>query len=324
MDGAQQTYTARHGVVLAAGDYANSGKLIARFKGEQFAEIEGINPRSEGDGHILAESVGAKLVNMDVTYGPEIRFVPPKAKTFQQLLPTHGPLARLMGIVVPHMPQFVMSAMIRRLLVTWQHPENAILDDGAILLNQHGKRFCDETLTPGREIAIAKQPGKICYILLDGRLMERYSQWPHFISTAPKIGYAYAKDYLKLRPDVAVSAGSLEEVAVKRGLPTNTTVQTVNNSNQEKNDSGRPGLTKSPWLLLGPAKAYFTTTEGGTAINKQFKVLDSDHNPIPGLYAVGQNGLGGQILWGHGLHICWAITSGRMVGTVFAQTELKT
>ena len=25
-------------------------------------------------------------------------------------------------------------------------------------------------------------------------------------------------------------------------------------------------------------------------------------------------GLGGQVLWGHGLHIAWALTSGRLVG----------
>ena len=45
--------------------------------------------------------------------------------------------------------------MIRRLLVTWQHPEDALLDDGAILVNARGERFCDETLWPQREIAIA-------------------------------------------------------------------------------------------------------------------------------------------------------------------------
>jgi fumarate reductase flavoprotein subunit len=67
-------------------------------------------------------------------------------------------------------------------------------------------------------------------------------------------------------------------------------------------------------VLLGPVKAYFTTTEGGAAIDEEFRVLDAEGRPIPHLYAVGQNGLGGQILWGHGLHIAWAITSGRLVG----------
>jgi len=71
-------------------------------------------------------------------------------------------------------------------------------------------------------------------------------------------------------------------------------------------------------VLLGPCRAYFTTTEGGAAIDQSLRVLDAAGAPIPGLYAVGQNGLGGQILWGHGLHIGWALTSGRLVGKTLA------
>jgi fumarate reductase flavoprotein subunit len=66
--------------------------------------------------------------------------------------------------------------------------------------------------------------------------------------------------------------------------------------------------------LLGPAKAWFTTTEGGAKVNHKLQVLDRQGLPIPGLYAVGQVGLSGQILWGHGLHIAWALTSGRILG----------
>jgi succinate dehydrogenase/fumarate reductase flavoprotein subunit len=307
--GERRVFSADLGVVLAAGDYANSPALISRFKGEQFAHIEGISERATGDGHLLAEKAGAQLVNMDVTYGPELRFVPPATKTFQQLLPTRGPFAKLMGLVVPLMPQFLMSMMIKRLLVTWQHPEDALFDEGAILVNQNGERFCQEKESPQREIEIAKQPGKIGYILLDQSLVEKFSAWPNFISTAPKIGYAYVDDYIKLRPDVAVRGVSLAEIAEKRGIPLNHL--------QKAAEEG--GLTKSPWVLLGPAKAYFTTTEGGVVINKKFQALDAEDNPIPGLYAVGQNGLSGQILWGHGLHIAWAMTSGRLVGKQLAE-----
>ena len=63
-------------------------------------------------------------------------------------------------------------------------------NDGAILINNQGLRFCDERQTPQREIAIAAQAGKIAYILLDEKLIARYSQWPHFISTAPEIATA--------------------------------------------------------------------------------------------------------------------------------------
>ncbi|MCO6453662.1 MAG: FAD-dependent oxidoreductase [Caldilineales bacterium] len=313
MDGARTTFLAGSGVVLAAGDYTNSPDLIGQYRGQEFTPIEGINPYSTGDGHVLAQQAGAQLVNMHVTYGPEIRFIAPPGKTFQQLLPVNAPFVKLMGRLLPLVPQFLMNIMVRRLLVTWQHPENSLYEDGAILVNQGGERFCDETDSPAREIAIARQPGKIAYILLDERLSERYSQWPHFISTAPKIAYAYVRDYLRLRPDVAVQGG-LSEVAGRREIPAAALAETVAAINRERQAAGGSPLVGERWALLGPAKAYFTTTEGGAAINHDFQALTPADDPIPGLYAVGQNGLGGQVLWGHGLHIAWAMTSGRMVG----------
>ncbi|MFC1526553.1 FAD-dependent oxidoreductase [Candidatus Latescibacterota bacterium] len=312
--GGRREFGADRGVVLAAGDYTNSPELISRFKGEEYREIEGINPDSKGDGHVLAERAGAKLVNMSVTYGPEIRFVSPAGRTFQQLLPSRGPIATLMGKVMPLVPKFIMSAMVRRLLVTWQHPENGLFDEGAVLVNKLGERFCDETVSPEREIAIARQPDKICYIVLDQQLVEQYSEWPHFVSTAPRIAYAYVQDYLKLRPDVAVSGPSLTAVATARQLPDGVLEKAVVDHNDGCAASGRRALSGRRWVLLGPAKAYFTTTEGGAAIDHQFQVHNEENEAIPGLFAVGQNGLGGQILWGHGLHIAWAMTSGRMVG----------
>lgn len=267
---------------------------------------------------------------MDLTYGPEIRFIPPRQKNFMQILPTKGPLARTMGRLMPLVPQVVVSAVIKRLLVTWQHPEDAILDNGAILVNSRGERFCDETRWPDREIAIASQPGGICYLLLDERLIERYSAWPHYISTAPEIAYAYVEDYLRLRPEIAVSGDTLESVARRRNLPPLALRQTVENFKHfangeapdpfDRGNSARP-LDGKHWVLLGPAKAYFTTTAGGVAINQRLQVLDNSDEPIPGLHAVGLVGTGGQVLWGHGLNIAWALTSGRLVGKFIANGE---
>ncbi|MFT4586305.1 MAG: succinate dehydrogenase/fumarate reductase flavoprotein subunit [Limisphaerales bacterium] len=319
------SFRAKRGVVLAAGDYANAPEIIARMKGEQFARIEGINPNAGGDGHLLAQAAGAQLLNMDVTYGPELRFIPPPGKTFHQLLPASGPIAKLMGKAMAFTPKFIIHALIKRLLVTWQHPENALFDNGAILINQHGQRFCDEKVWPDREIALAHQPDKQAYILLDQRLAELYSKWPNFISTAPKIAYAYVKDYLKLRPDIAISASTIDVAAESRGLSSEAIYETVKNFNRgvrrlAGDPFGRTGdaheLKGNRWALLGPARAWFTTTEGGAAIDERLQALDEHGLHIPGLYAVGQNGLGGQILWGHGLHIAWALTSGRLVGKV--------
>src|SRR6185369_9109414 len=108
---------------------------------------------------------------------------------------------------------------------------------------------------------------------------------------------------LRLRPDVAIEARSLDELARRRELPAESLRSTVADYNHATISQGKPGLADGKWVLLGPAKAYFTTTEGGAAIDQSFQVLDDQGRPIKGLYAVGQNGLGGQILWGHGLHI---------------------
>jgi fumarate reductase flavoprotein subunit len=323
VEGSRVTLRASRGVILATGDYANSPEVIAEYKGPQFAHIEGIDATATGDGHRLARQAGARLLNMHVTYGPEIRFVPPPHRDVTQILPTKGLPARLMGRLMPWVPKFVVHAMIKRLLVTWQHPENSLFDHGAILVNARGERFCNERVGPDREVAIARQPDKICYIVLDERLIELYSAWPHFISTAPKIAYAYVADYLRLRPDVAAADPALAGVARRRGLPEKalqTTVEAFNGyaAGSQPDPWGRAGdrrpLEGICWVLLGPAKAYFTTTEGGAAIDEANRVLDESGRPIAGLYAVGQVGLGGMILWGHGLHIAWALTSGRLAG----------
>lgn len=323
VDGRLAEFSATRGVILAAGDYANNSQLIAKHKGDEFCEIEGINPFATGDGHALAEDAGAKMINMEITYGPELRFVPSSRKPFQQWLPSSGVAARLMGAVARRLPRWVMKKMIKRLLVTWQHPENALFDDGAILINHEGQRFVNEKAWPDREIGIANQPEKEAFILLDRRLVERFSKWPHFISTAPDIAYAYVRDYKKLRPDVTVTGNGLDDLARQRGLDHEKLAGTVRDFNEyvagKKTDSfGRTGdeysLDEGPLVLLGPVKAYFTTTEGGASVNERLQVLDMTGAPVPGLFAVGQNGLGGMILWGHGLHIAWAMTSGRLAG----------
>ncbi len=270
INGRTVTFRARRGVVLASGDYSNAPEIISRYKGPQFSGIEGINPYCSGDGHLMAERVGARLLNMEVTYGPEIRFVPPPRKPFSQLLPASGLMARLMGSFLPLVPRPFINAMIKRLLVTWQHPEDRLFEDGAILINNRSERFCNEKASPEREIRISEQPGKICYILLDKRLSQKYSTWPHFISTAPEIAYAYVKDYRRIRPDITTVRESLKGLAETRGLPVEPLQRTVENYNMYVTDrkgdhfgrtsDGKP-LVDGHWCLLGPAKAYFTTTE---------------------------------------------------------------
>ena len=327
VDGERRTWRARRGVVLAAGDYASSRELIAQHKGERFGAVDGINPHAGGDGHRLAAACGAQLVNMDVTYGPELRFVAPREASVKPPRWTSRRFAqvgrRVVAAIAQRLPRAWWRPFVKRLIVTWQHPEDALFEDGAILLNAHGERFVDEKASPERELAVAAQAGKQAWLLLDARLIARYSRWPHFISTAPEIAYAYVQDYERLRPDVTHRSADLAGIAARIGCEVRTLQRSLDSldsadspasaTGEQSQDSSRQ-LGFGPWLLLGPVRAYFTTTEGGVAVDRDLAVADCSGNPIPGLYAVGQNGLGGMILWGHGLHIAWALTSGRLVG----------
>src|SRR5204863_7795180 len=137
-----------------------------------------INPFAGGDGQRLVEAASGQLVNMDVTYGPELRFISPARAGFQSWLPASPWASRMLAAVARVLPAWALRAYIKRLLVTWQHPENALFDDGSILVNSSGQRFCNERQWPARELAVAQQSGKAGYLLLDARLIELYSKWP--------------------------------------------------------------------------------------------------------------------------------------------------
>jgi succinate dehydrogenase/fumarate reductase flavoprotein subunit len=65
---------------------------------------------------------------------------------------------------------------------------------------------------------------------------------------------------------------------------------------------------------MGPVRAYLLQTNGGLRVSTELEVLTKGGEPIPGLYAAGNAGQGGLLLLGHGHHLGWAFTSGRIAG----------
>ena len=76
-----------------------------------------------------------------------------------------------------------------------------------------------------------------------------------------------------------------------------------------------------PFHAMGPVRAMLTVTEGALSVDTECRVLDEGGSPIDGLYAAGGIGQGGMMLKGHGLHIGWALTSGRIAGETVARRE---
>jgi succinate dehydrogenase/fumarate reductase flavoprotein subunit len=313
--GATRRIDARGGVILAAGDFTNSPELKARFMGPQEAKVAAVNAGATGDGQRMAERCGAQIVNGDLALGPEIRFIAPAKENFVRRLPPWRSLAAVMQWSMKHVPNAILRPFLMKFLTTALAPALALFDDGALLVNARGERFCDEHDRPA--YSLPDQPGGVGYIVIDGRIAERYSRWPHFISTAPGVAYAYLADYRRNRPDVYREAATIEGLAALTGMDAATLRASL------KSVSGERALGVAPFIALGPVRAVFVHSEGGLRVNTEHRVLDAAGQPIAGLYAAGSTGQGGLLLKGHGHHLAWAFASGRRAGCLAADASKR-
>jgi len=296
-------FRALRAVVLGAGDFTNDPELKARYMGPRESKVEAVNETATGDGQKMALALGARVVNGDLALGPEIRFMAPARTTLLRRLPPWPFLAQAMAWSMALLPMALLRPFIMSFVTTALAPSPDLFRQGAILINRDGERFCDENDQPA--FALAEQPGKQGYILLGGEIAQRFSKWPHFVSTAPGVAYAYIPDYRRNRPDVFNQADELVQLAVKLHLSADALKRAV---------SDAPGFERPPFVALGPVRPVFVHNEGGLAVDTQHRVLGKDDKPIPGLYAAGSTGQGGLLLKGHGHHLAWAFVSGRRAG----------
>jgi succinate dehydrogenase/fumarate reductase flavoprotein subunit len=303
-------FRARGGVVLATGDFTSDPELKSQFMGPQEAKIDGVNVTATGDGQKLALPLGARIINGDLALGPELRFVPPQRRNILLSLPPWRALANLMAWSLEHMPSALLRPFVMSFVTTALAPSPNLFAEGAILVNRRGERFTDEGDKPA--YAVPDQPDKIAYILLDQRMAALFSAWPHFISTAPGVAYAYVDDYRRNRSDIFTQGATLDALAGKLSMPAAAIAETVRAHNAGVGN--RPQFGAGPYVALGPVRAVFVHAEGGLAVDQEHRVLGAGDKPIAGLYAAGSTGQGGLLLKGHGHHLAWAFASGRRAG----------
>lgn len=316
-----QNFVATRGVVLASGDYSSAGpELKSAFLPPGIAGIEGINPTSTGDGQRMGREIGSEVLNPDLAWGPELRFVPPARPSLVSRIPPVRFFARLINWAVEALPQRLLRPFLMSFVTTFLAPSHGLLREGGILVNARGERFCEETLKP--ETAVARQPDGVAWILLSGDTARQFDAWPHFVSTAPGVAYAYLSDYRRNRGDICHVGDNLAKAAAKAGLPAGALERTVADYNASDR-GGRPEIAGAPFCILGPLKAWIAFTEGGLRVAGEQQVTDGAGDLIPGLYAAGSAGQGGLILEGHGHHLGWAVVSGRIAGraAAFAATN---
>ncbi len=152
--------------------------------------------------------------------------------------------------------------------------------DGAILVNEEGKRFIDEVGT--RDVVSAAeiaQTGSHSYLVVDQAMVDASSVIQGYITA----GYT-------------VSGETYEELAEAMSVDAQAFAQTMEEWNQcvengEDPEFGRTSFAKpldsAPYYAIN-VTAGIHHTMGGVKINANTEVLDTDGNVIPGLFAAGE------------------------------------
>jgi fumarate reductase flavoprotein subunit len=298
--GGRRQLWARRSVILASGDFSANATMRKEHLPEAAHGAIPINNGALGLGHQLAAEVGAELLRMDQLFGPQLRFPPPPKAGVIERLPLWRWLCWLEGLVVRNLPPAALRPVVKSLLVSHMSPSNALFAEGAILIDSSGARFGGEQ-APADELS--RRPDRRGFIVLDESVAAKFEHEPNYISTAPGIAFAYFSDYARGRPDLLTRAPDAATLAAEIGVNAETLAQAVASS-----------TLRPPLVAMGPVFSMLTVTEGAVAVDTDLQVLRPDGSPIAGLRAVGGVGQGGMLLMGHGHHIGWAMTSGRLAG----------
>ena len=171
-----------------------------------------------------------------------------------------------------------------------------LVEQGAILVDQRGQRFADET---GEHLALATtvraRPGRVAYLLFDERIA----------ASARNADPFFARVVL---PRTGRRGATLEDIAKQFELDLSGLRTTIEGSIGQGGDPF--GRRKVPGPFEPPFHAVRVTggrlrTLGGLAVDANARVVDAEGRAIPGLYAAGGAiaGLAGEV------------TSGVLVGT---------
>ena len=157
----------------------------------------------------------------------------------------------------------------------------AVRGNGAILVNRDGKRFCTEMAT--RDVmskAILAQKGKTAFLVFDQDVRESLKAIENYI----EIGLiTQAGTFRELAEKLEIPAGEFEKTMTEYGQIQKSGHDPLG---RKASEMPRP-LTKAPFYAVevGPAVHH---TMGGITINTKAQAMNTEGNPVPGLFAAGE------------------------------------
>ena len=282
-DGTPYEITA-NSVILATGGYgANTDMLPESVTSLPYAGAVS----ATGDGLNMATAIGADAINLDkVNIQPHSIILPDGRgqHTFQGCL-----------------------AMYNK--------------TGSILVSDQGVRFVNEQGS-ANDIKAGMEQNEHSYLIMDAASFETYAQT---CIASHNFTQEQLDQWLEANGTsnpVFAHADNLEDLAAIVGIPSGALTETVERYNGfvsagEDTDFGRKVSTAmgdGPYYAVEMNLRYYATL-GGLHINDNMQVLDTDGQPIQGLYAAGEvvGGVVGDI-YAPGSLFGWAMTSGHNAG----------
>lgn len=282
-EGKYVRYNAKKGVVVATGGYAQNFKMLEALQpwNLRVTGRTGAMPGARGDGIKACLWVGAK---MDETHS---------LLKFDRcaLRPDQEPGVK-----------------------TIQSGDSGFFWMGSqpwLKVNAHGKRFMNESGTYENILhADEYQKGHCHYTLFDSNWVQYAEQFkmhgcsrmfPFENGADPNISWKIVKE--KMLPGLiekgyVVKADTIEELARKLGLPQKALKATVTRYNELAKAGNDLDYGKEPHRLTPVDKAPFygakntgwmLCTMDGIQIDTNMNAIDTEGNPIPGLYVVGND-----------------------------------
>ena len=248
MDGSEYTFNAKGGVVLATGGFGANPEMVKKYNPKIDERFKTTDaPGSTGEALYMAERAGAELVNMG----------------YIQTYPICDPLS---GAI-----ELIADARF----------------DGAIMLNQEGKRFVEELQR--RDVlseAILNQTGQYCWVLWNdniGKISNTVKAHANEYEAFTKQGIMTTCDDLKCIADFTKIPFDQLQKTVKR-------VSDMAGKGNDKDFNHRSGLVDMQQGKYYVIKAVPSThhTMGGVRINEKAEALTAEGKVIPGLWAAGE------------------------------------
>lgn len=246
--GATYTFNAKGGVVLATGGFGANKAMVKKYNPKIDERFKTTDaPGTTGEALYMAKRAGAQLVNMG----------------YIQTYPICDPISGVIELIADS--RF----------------------DGAIMLNQEGKRFVEEL--ERRDVlseAILKQTGNYCWVLWNdniGKISNTVKEHPTEYEAFTKQGIMATCSDLKCIADFTKMPLKQLESTVKR-------VSSMAGKGNDKDFHHRGGLMDMSEGQYYVIKAVPSThhTMGGVRINEKAQALTAKGQVIPGLWAAGE------------------------------------